>query len=32
MANLWNLEEFIKALDGWGLTDVMLPFLLIFVK
>ncbi len=31
MASLWNLEEFIKALDSWGLTDVMLPFLLIFV-
>ena len=30
MANLWNLEEFIRALDSWGLTDVMLPFLLIF--
>ncbi len=27
----YNLEEFIRILDQWGLTDVMLPFLLIFV-
>jgi hypothetical protein len=27
----YNLEEFIRILDSWGLTDVMLPFLLIFV-
>ncbi len=27
----YNLNEFIKILDSWGLTDVMLPFLLIFV-
>jgi hypothetical protein len=27
----YNLEEFIRILDAWGLTDVMLPFLLIFV-
>ncbi len=27
----FNLEEFVRILDSWGLTDVMLPFLLIFV-
>jgi hypothetical protein len=27
----YNLEEFIRIMDAWGLTDVMLPFLLIFV-
>ena len=27
----YNLEEFVRVLDSWGLTDVMLPFLLIFV-
>ncbi len=27
----YNLEEFIEILESWGLTDVMLPFLLIFV-
>jgi Na+-driven multidrug efflux pump len=27
----YNLEEFVRILDSWGLTDVMLPFLLIFV-
>jgi hypothetical protein len=27
----YNLEEFIRIMDSWGLTDVMLPFLLIFV-
>ena len=26
-----RLEGFIRVLDNWGLTDVMLPFLLIFV-
>ena len=26
-----RLEGFFRALDQWGLTDVMLPFLLIFV-
>ncbi len=31
MANAYNLEEFVKILDSWGLTDVMLPFLLVFV-
>jgi len=30
-SNAYNLEEFIRILDSWGLTDVMLPFLLIFV-
>lgn len=29
--NAYNLEEFVRILDSWGLTDVMLPFLLIFV-
>lgn len=27
----YNLEEFIRVLESWGLTDVLLPFLLIFV-
>jgi len=27
----YNLEEFIRILESWGLTDVLLPFLLIFV-
>ncbi|MBW2974380.1 hypothetical protein KY366_01560 [Candidatus Woesearchaeota archaeon] len=31
MSNAYNLEEFVMILDSWGLTDVMLPFLLIFV-
>src|SRR3990172_11870708 len=32
MANrAYNLEEFERILDSWGLTDVMLPFLLFFV-
>lgn len=31
VSNAYNLEEFIRILDSWGLTDVMLPFLLIFV-
>lgn len=26
-----QLENFIRTLDAWGLTEVMLPFLLIFV-
>jgi len=26
----WNLLDFIENLESWGLTDVMLPFLLIF--
>lgn len=26
-----QLENFMKTLEGWGITDVMLPFLLIFV-
>ncbi|MBD3310311.1 hypothetical protein GF351_03775, partial [Candidatus Woesearchaeota archaeon] len=29
-SNAYNLERFIEILDSWGLTDVMLPFLLIF--
>ena len=31
VSRAYNLEEFIEILDSWGLTDVMLPFLLIFV-
>ena len=32
MANgAFNLEEFVRILDSWGLTDVLLPFLLFFV-
>ena len=31
VSRAYNLEEFIRILDSWGLTDVMLPFLLIFV-
>lgn len=27
----YNLEEFVKLFESWGLRDVMLPFLLIFV-
>lgn len=27
----YNLEEFIRILESWGLSEVMLPFLLIFV-
>lgn len=26
-----NFEDFIRTLDQWGLTDVLLPFLLVFV-
>jgi len=26
----YNLEEFVEIVNSWGLTDVMLPFLLIF--
>lgn len=26
----WNLINFVEDLESWGLTDVMLPFLLIF--
>lgn len=26
-----QLESFVRTLDSWGLTDVLLPFLLIFV-
>lgn len=31
VAEAFKLEGFFMALDRWGLTDVMLPFLLIFV-
>src|SRR3989338_5146073 len=27
----YNLQDFVMILESWGLTDVMLPFLLIFV-
>ena len=27
----YNLEQFLRNLESWGLTDVLLPFLLIFV-
>jgi hypothetical protein len=27
----YNLEEFVRILESWGLTDVLLPFLLIYV-
>jgi len=30
MATNYQLENFIRTLDNWGLTDVLLPFLLIF--
>lgn len=31
MSSAYNLEEFVRILESWGLTDVLLPFLLIFV-
>lgn len=31
VAESLKLEGFVRTLDNWGLTDVMLPFLLIFV-
>ena len=30
-SNAFQLEDFIQILESWGLTDVLLPFLLIFV-
>ena len=27
----YNLEEFVRMLESWGLMDVLLPFLLVFV-
>lgn len=30
-SNIFNLEEFFRALERWGLMDILLPFLLIFV-
>ena len=27
----WQLENLVRTLESWGLTDVLLPFLLIFV-
>src|SRR3989338_2266723 len=29
-STFWKLEGFIEGLESWGLTDVLLPFLLIF--
>ncbi|MBU0614785.1 MAG: hypothetical protein KJ601_01725 [Nanoarchaeota archaeon] len=26
----WKLEGFVQSLENWGLTDILLPFLLIF--
>ena len=31
MSRAYNLEYFLKLLESWGLMDVLLPFLLIFV-
>jgi hypothetical protein len=31
VSQAYQLEGFIRMLESWGLTDVMLPFLLIFV-
>ena len=31
MSDIYNLENFIESIDSWGLSEVMLPFLLIFV-
>lgn len=31
VSRAYNLEEFIEIVNSWGLRDVMLPFLLIFV-
>jgi len=30
VSRIWNLEEFVRMLDSWGMMDVFLPFLLIF--
>ena len=30
VSQAYRLEGFLKTLDAWGLTDVLLPFLLIF--
>jgi hypothetical protein len=29
--NAYNLERFIERLDAWGISDVLLPFLLVFI-
>jgi len=31
VSRAYNLREFVRMLETWGLTDVLLPFLLIFV-
>ncbi len=30
VSNAYKLEGFLEALDAWGFTDILLPFLLIF--
>ncbi len=30
-SNIFNLQDFVIALERWGLIDVLLPFLLIFI-
>lgn len=30
VTNNWQLVDFFEGLESWGLTDVMLPFLLVF--
>ena len=30
MSDLYQLKPFVDTLESWGLTDVLLPFLLIF--
>ena len=30
-SNAYQLDQFIQILESWGLSDVLLPFLLIFV-
>lgn len=31
VSRAYNLEEFVEIVNSWGLRDVMLPFLLVFV-
>jgi len=31
MSRAYNLEGFVRIMESWGLTDVLLPFLLLFV-
>jgi len=30
-SRFYNLQDFFRAADAWGLTDVILPFMLIFI-